>query len=448
VSLLTNFSEHKYFYLGITALCGVMLLFTVGSRIKGAEAQDIDSSSHAQVKAAAITDGPYEWAYDHISGVGHVVSMGGETTSGDALRVRFDPERGCHAAEVFTTFIMQDVPQDYVFDKTEDILISMGLSGFGGIDTDRIETFSGRVVSVTDMRRFKVAVVSLGFRDIYDWAMTLHGQAVKFSVGDTAPALTSMFKSPENLWDIGFFFEGLEKGQSECKADTTNGGVVNVAVQAKTQKPSSPFMDRAVSKSFGHWADGRFNRFIFNRHSAEPQEEESSDNADSWKIEFFGETMIMVTMPGRITHGDRLMFRLNPKEDCDQAEMITSFYSTANSPNFPRLKGKVIGFEFAVNEPNVVDPEDSTTTAGGTVVSVSPFLFGHRATLTFGYLPVDYWKLWMDGKTASLAMLEGNGIVPGAFFDITDNSWGLDGFVEKISKASEICRGSQTVERT
>ncbi len=35
--------------------------------------------------------------------------------------------------------------------------------------------------------------------------------------------------------------------------------------------------------------------------------------------------------------------------------------------------------------------------------------------------------------------------LPGAFFDITDNSWGLDGFIEKISKASEICRGSQVV---
>ena len=448
MSLLTNFSEHKYFYLGITALCGVMLLFAVGYRIKGAEAQDIDSSSHAQVKAAAITDGPYEWAYDHISGVGHVVSMGGETTSGDALRVRFDPKRGCHEAEVFTTFIMQDAPKDYVFDRPQDILINMGLAGFGGIDTDRIETFSGRVVSVVDMRSFKVAVVSLGFRDIYDWAMTLHGQAVKFSVGEIAPALTGMFKSSENLWDIGFFFEGLEKGQSECKADITNGGVVNVAAQAKTQKPSSPFMDRAVSKSFGHWAGGHFNRLIFNRQSAEPQEEESSDNADSWKIEFFGETMIMVTKPGRITHGDRLMFRLNPKADCDQAEMITSFYSVERNPNFMGLKGKVIGFEFAVDEPNVVDKEDSTTTAGGTVVDASPFLAGHRVLMTFGFLPVDYWNLWMDGKSASLVMLEGNGIVPEAYFDITNNSWALDGFGKTISKASEICRGSQTVERT
>jgi len=54
----------------------------------------------------------------------------------------------------------------------------------------------------------------------------------------------------------------------------------------------------------------------------------------------------------------------------------------------------------------------------------------------------------MDGKTASLTMLEGNGIVPEAYFDITNNNWGLDGFVEKINKASEICRGSQTGERT
>ena len=82
------------------------------------------------------------------------------------------------------------------------------------------------------------------------------------------------------------------------------------------------------------------------------------------------------------------------------------------------------------------------------MVAASPFLAGHRALMTFGFLPVDYWKLWMDGKSASLVMLEGNGIVPEAYFDITNNSWALDGFGKMISKASEICRGSQTVERT
>ena len=157
--------------------------------------------------------------------------------------------------------------------------------------------------------------------------------------------------------------------------------------------------------------------------------------------------MIMVSMPGQVTHGDRLSFRLNPKADCDQAEMITSFYSVERNPNFLGLEGKVIGFEFAVDEPNLVDKEDSTSTAGGAVVAASPFLAGHRALITFGFYPVDYWKLWMDGKSVSLVMQEANGIVPEAYFDITNNSWALDGFVKTISKASEICRGSQTVER-
>ncbi len=158
-------------------------------------------------------------------------------------------------------------------------------------------------------------------------------------------------------------------------------------------------MSQAAAQRFGDWWSGRFSRLAFNYESIEATEEDVSEKVDGWEIEFFGETMIMVTTPGQVTHGDRLMFRLNPKADCDQAEMITSFYSVGRNPNFPRLEGKVIGFKFAVDEPNVIDKEDSTTSAGGTVVAASPFLAGHRATLTFGYLPIDYWKLWMDGKT-------------------------------------------------
>jgi len=158
--------------------------------------------------------------------------------------------------------------------------------------------------------------------------------------------------------------------------------------------------------------------------------------------------MIMVSMPGQVTHGDRLPFRLNPEADCDQAEMITSFYSAGSNPNFVGLEDKVIGFRFAVDEHNVLNKADSITSAGGSVVAASPFLAGHRALMSFGFLPVEYWRRWMDGKSASLVMQEANGIAPEAYFDITNNSWALDGFAKTISKASEICRGSQTEERT
>ena len=61
MSLPTNFSEHKYFYLGITALCGLILVFAVGYRIKGAEAQNIDSAPDMKVEAVTVTNVPYEW---------------------------------------------------------------------------------------------------------------------------------------------------------------------------------------------------------------------------------------------------------------------------------------------------------------------------------------------------------------------------------------------------
>jgi hypothetical protein len=440
----STFCKQAYVCLGLITVCFVMLLSTEGTLINRAEAQEAAQG----MPGSDYLNSPFKWINDEVEDFGYLGTRGGQLVSGDALRVRFDPGRNCSEAEVFTTFYLPDVPEGYSFQGPQDIQLHKAITGFLGVDTDKIETIDAKIVAVSDMGAFKVALISLGFDQVNNWIGKLDGLSLKLSVSDDAPPVAALFKNPENSWDLRYFPEAASEAQLQCRADHTAGLVRATPVNAATQLQPSPFMSQAAAQRFGDWWSGRFSRLAFNHESIEATEEDVSEKVDDWEIEFFGETMIMVTKPGRITHGDRLMFRLNPKENCDQAEMITSFYSVERNPNFMGLKGKVIGFEFAVDEPNVVDKEDSTTTAGGTVVAASSFLAGHRATLTFGYLPVDYWKLWMDGKTASLTMLEGNGIVPEAYFDITNNNWGLDGFVEKINKASEICHGSQTVERT
>ena len=440
----STFCKQAYVCLGLITVCSVMLLSTEGIRIKGAEAQEAAQG----MPDSDYLNSPFKWIHDDVEDFGYLGTQGGQLVSGDALRVRLDPHRNCSEVEVFTTFYMSDVPEGYSFQGPQDIQLHKAITGFIGVDTDTIETIDAKIVAVSDMGDFKVALISLGFDQVNNWISKLDGLSLKLSVSDDAPPVAALFKNPENSWDLRYFPEAASGTQLQCLADHKVGLVGATPVSAATQLQPSPFMSQAAAQRFGEWWSGRFSRLAFNHESIEATGEDVSEKVDGWEIEFFGETMIMVTTPGQVTHGDRLMFRLNPKADCDQAEMITSFYSVGRNPNFPRLEGKVIGFKFAVDEPNVVDKEDSTTSAGGTVVAASPFLAGHRATLTFGYLPIDYWKLWMDGKTASLTMLEGNGIVPEAYFDITNNNWGLDGFVEKINKASEICRGSQTVERT
>ena len=436
------FCKQAYVCLGIITVCFVMLLSAEGARIQRAEAQEAAQVGQGDPDGSYLNS-PFKWINEDAEGFGYLGTRGGQLVSGDALRVRFDPGRNCSEAEVFTTFYMPDVPGDYGFQGPRDIQLHKAITGFGGVETDTIETIDAKIVALSDMGDFKVALVSLGFDQVTNWVGRLGGRSLKLSMSDDAPPVTVHFKNRENSWDIRYFPVAAKEAQLQCLADHEA-----TPINAATQLQLSPFMSQAAAQRFGEWWSGRFSRLAFNLESIEATEEKSPDEPESWEIEFFSDTMIMVSMPGQVTHGDRLSFRLNPKADCDQAEMITSFYSVERNPNFVGLKDKVIGFNFAVDEHNVLNKADSTTSAGGSVVAASPFLAGHRALMSFGFLPVEYWRRWMDGKSASLVMQEANGIVPEAYFDITNNSWALDGFAKTISKASEICRGSQTVERT
>jgi hypothetical protein len=436
------FCKQAYVCLGLITVCSVMLFSAEGARIQRVEAKEAVQAGQGSPDGTYL-DSPFKWINDEVEDFGYLSTRGGQLISGDALRVRFDPDRNCSEAEVFTTFYMPDVPGDYSFQGPRDIQLHKAITGIGGVETDTIETVDARIVSVSDMGDFKVALVSLGFDQVINWVGKLGGRGLKLSISDDAPPVTAHFKNHENSWDIQYFPVAAKEAQLQCLADHEV-----TPIDAATQLQPSPFMSQAAAQRFGDWWSGRFSRLAFNHESIEATEEKSPDEPESWEIEFFSDTMIMVSMPGQVTHGDRLSFRFNPKADCDQAEMITSFYSVERNPNFVGLKDKVIGFKFAVDEHNVLNKADSATSAGGSVVAALPFLAGHRALMSFGLLPVEYWRRWMDGKSASLNMLEGNGIVPEAYFDITNNSWALDGFAKTISKASEICRGSQTVERT
>jgi len=441
------FCKQAYVCLGLITVCFVMLFSAEGAKIQRVEAQEATKVGQGSPDGAYL-DSPFKWINDEVEDFGYLGTRGGQLVSGDAVRVRFDPGRNCSEAEVFTTFYMPDVPGDYSFKGPRDIQLHKAITGIGGVETDTIETIDARIVAVSDMGYFKVALVSLGFDQVINWVGKLGGRGLKLRISDDAPPVTAHFKNHENSWDIRYFPVAAKEAKLQCLANHKAGVVEASPINAATQLQPSLFMTQAAAQRFGDWWSGRFSRLAFHRESIEAGEEKSPDEPESWEIEFFSDTMIMVSMPGQVTHGDRLSFRLNPKADCDQAEMITSFYSVERNPNFVGLEDKVIGFKFAVDEHSVLNKADSTTSAGGTVVAALPFLAGHRALMTFGFLPVEYWRRWMDGKSASLVMLEGNGIVPEAYFDITNNSWALDGFAKTISKASEICRGSQTVERT
>ena len=209
----STFCKQAYVCLGLITVCSVMLLSTEGIRIKGAEAQEAAQGMPIASTLIAPSNGLRRRRRILV----YLGTRGGQLVSGDALRVRLDPHRNCSEVEVFTTFYMSDVPEGYGFQGPQDIQLHKAITGFIGVDTDTIETIDAKIVAVSDMGRFKVALISLGFDQVNNWISKLDGLSLKLSVSDDAPPVAAYFKNPENSWDLRYFPRGSFRGPN-CSA--------------------------------------------------------------------------------------------------------------------------------------------------------------------------------------------------------------------------------------
>lgn len=396
-----------------------------------------------------------EWMQYNIEGFGYVAAMGGDLISGDSLRLRFDPTQGCQKAELFTTFMISSGHHIHSLENTAPINLNVAIAGFG--DEDRFLSVPSMIIDIADLGMVKTAIVSLGLRDAEEWKNILSGIFVRITLDDGADPIAKTFEYAENAWDIGLFEKGASEAQSLCFNDlsklsgekSSKNSPHNLSKLDSNKPPQifpSEFMSVAESRVFGSWTRDWFSRQVINKRDTVYRTNDATYNSDEWSLEFFDNIGILVMKTGQITYGDRLRFRVNPKHGCNEAEMITSYYSTGLSPNFFNLKDKTIGFDLAVSDPQ--GDGDRTLEVGGDVIVAETFLLGHRATLTFSYMPVEFWAIFLDGDTASLTMKEANGISPEDYFDITQNSWSMNGFAEKLRRAAEICRGSKIVDPT
>ena len=256
----STFCKQAYVCLALIAVSGVMLLSNEGIGIKGAEAQEAAQG----MPDNEYLNSPFKWIHDDVEDFGYLGTQGGQLVSGDALRVRLDPHRNCSEAEVFTTFYMPDVPEGYSFQGPQNIQLQKAITGFLGIDTDKIETIDAKIVAVSDMGDFKVALISLGFDQMNNWISKLDGLSLKLSLSDDAPPVAAHFKNPENSWDLRYFPEAASEAQLHCLADHKAGLIESTAVSAATQLLPSPFMSQAAAQRFGDWWSGRFSRLAFN----------------------------------------------------------------------------------------------------------------------------------------------------------------------------------------
>ena len=153
---------------------------------------------------------------------------------------------------------------------------------------------------------------------------------------------------------------------------------------------------------------------------------------------------------GNITHGDSIYIFLS-KNDCNSATWISSIYTMAEN-NFEPLVSKYLPYKL---QSSTNKSDYGYTTAQ--LISVKPFLLGHRAMIYFGDYPVQNYLQWfrsgdeyyLEIIKASKELIEQEyggvdediiSINPTEFFDIQMNSYYFEGFNKALVDAQKQCR--------
>ena len=153
---------------------------------------------------------------------------------------------------------------------------------------------------------------------------------------------------------------------------------------------------------------------------------------------------------GNITHGDSIYIFLS-KNDCNYATWISSIYTMAEN-NFEPLVNRYLPYKLQ-SSTNVSDYGYTTAQ----LISVKPFLLGHRAMIYFGEYPVQNYLQWfrsgdeyyLEIIKASKELIEQEysgvdediiSINPTEFFDIQMNSYYFEGFNKALVDAQKQCR--------
>ena len=153
---------------------------------------------------------------------------------------------------------------------------------------------------------------------------------------------------------------------------------------------------------------------------------------------------------GNITHGDSIYVYLS-KNDCNSATWISSIYTMAEN-NFEPLVSRYLPYKI---QSSTNKSDYGYTTAQ--LVSVEPFLLGHRAMIYFGDYPVHKYLQWfrsgdeyyLEIIKASKKLIEQEydgvdediiSINPTEFFDIQMNSYYFEGFNKALVDAQKQCR--------
>jgi len=155
---------------------------------------------------------------------------------------------------------------------------------------------------------------------------------------------------------------------------------------------------------------------------------------DRWVVSYIGESFVIASVNGQITHGDRLRLRLQ-FGDCDNASVITHVYTMKGNEEILDISEKDIAIAVDGNR------------AVGTILEPYKFLMGYRFFLYLGYSDINSIKNYFSELTSTtLELLDSDELKITDYVDLNRNEWSLTGFNEAIVKAQATCRAGKKLE--
>ena len=180
----------------------------------------------------------------------------------------------------------------------------------------------------------------------------------------------------------------------------------------------------------------RFNLLLLFFVSLTTHSQDNSSIDEGWKDDVWtisgGDDTVHASVNGKITDGDRLRIFIRPSDRCRSAALITTFYTHSKAPDIRRLRNIPIKIAFLGGE---ID---------ATIDYVLPLFGQHIAwvsllntklsdmKLVFGVMNEEQNEIEMTIKPTKSFRTDN-------YFDIPTNAWSLEGSMEALERAENLC---------
>ena len=152
---------------------------------------------------------------------------------------------------------------------------------------------------------------------------------------------------------------------------------------------------------------------------------------DVWTISG-GEDTVHASVNGKITDGDRLRIFMRPSDRCRSVILATTFYTHSKASDISSLQNTPITVELYGGD---ID---------ATIDYVLPLFDQHMAWISLFNLPVPAMKeifeiMNKESDVIQIILKNSDTLEAEKYFDIPTNAWSLEGSMEALDRAENLC---------